>query len=251
MSFRVSTVTGDATLFAGAGSACAETTTVDASGASSNRASHVRCSPAVSAKSRSLAAICACSMRIVYLPGGSSTEYEPSAPLFDRFAIVLREMLFEIFSEMFLTTICASATPAPLRSVTRPEIVAFDCAWIEFEIRGSEKPRSTKNTNSRTRSFIFILRLPLAREFEGCPEIQAGVLHAACIRDGNSAGLLAWRHSAGLGLPAAVSRLSTKHRSSGARPTSSALQSRSGDGFTPSSRARSLAVIVARQKFSH
>jgi len=45
------------------------------------------------------------------------------------------------------------------------------------------------------------------------------------------AGLLAWRHSAGLGLPAAVPCLSTKHRNSGACPTSSALQSRSGDGF--------------------
>src|SRR5487761_98777 len=116
---------------------------------------------------------------------------------------------------------------------------------MEFEIPRSEKQKTETNTNSRTRSFIFILRLPLAREFEGCPEIQAVVLRAACIRDGNSAGLLAWRHSAGPGLPAAVSRLSTKHRSSGARPTSSALQSRSGDGFTPSSRARSLAVIVA------
>src|SRR5579863_6414323 len=149
------------------------------------------------------------------------------------------------FFEIGVATICAPAIDAPLRSVTRPEIVAFDCAWMEFETARSEKQKTKTNKNNRRRSFIFILRLPLAREFEGCLEIQTAVLRAACIRDGNSAGLLAWRHSAGRGLPAAVSRLSTKHRSSGAGPTSSALQSRSGDGFKPSSRARSLAVIVA------
>src|SRR5487761_160908 len=110
---------------------------------------------------------------------------------------------------------------------------------MEFEIPRSEKQKA-QNTKSRTRSFIFILRLPLARELEGCREFQAAASRPAFLRDGNSAGLLAWRHSAGRGLPAAVSRLSTKHRSSGARPTSSALQSRSGDGFKPSSRARSL-----------
>lgn len=149
-------------------------------------------------------------------------------------------------------TICAPAMAAPVRSVTRPKRTALDCgcdcarAAVKNEKLKNSTARKLKGSNCRRQSFIFIPRLPLARECEGCPgsKVRGAVRRSGfATRDGNSVGLLARRDTSGAAFPSRCRVFRRSTRRSDTRPTFSALQSRSGGGFSPPSRARSFVVI--------
>src|SRR5271155_2745731 len=151
------------------------------------------------------------------------------------------------FSNRAIT--CAPTIAAPLGSVNVPLIVAVDCACVTA---GIAKSKTSKNPAARPgmrRSLIFP-PLPLARELKVVPMRSRSWRARIRIETppvswlGGVApkiqGLLD-ESKQQRGLPIPATNLDDSLRETVARAENhSALQSRGGDGFSPSSRARSL-----------
>jgi hypothetical protein len=139
-------------------------------------------------------------------------------------------------------------TTAPLGSVRTPVSfaieVSVDCAWSVFP--GNSR-HTTANGKMQSNRIFMVSPSPSRAGVEGCPVAARGRISPRQLSG------LRLRRSPGLAVSAARPSHSVANsrgsrvneRNSGPRPKNPALQSRGGDGFSPSSRARSLGLSGA------
>ena len=103
---------------------------------------------------------------------------------------------------------------APLRSVTRPDSVAVDCAWVKAEKTKTEVAKTLKRKNWHTQSLIFS-SVSLSRgSVKAVSKEEAGSAKfcAAALTFEIETPPVSWLGgSCWRGLPAPAPRLSTKH----------------------------------------